>query len=873
MTRRWWSPLLRVYVAWITCAAFAITAAVAHAASSVVQYTYDAAGNIVAIERANPAPISISGVIPTSGPEGTVVSIVGRGFSATAAGNAVSFNGVAAAAVTVKSTSLLTVVVPAGATTGKIAITVAGNTATSAQDFVVTIPGAPTVSGIAPMIAAAGTAVTVTGTNFDPAAGATTVKLNQTLAAASSVTKTQLTFAVPPATGSGRIRVTTSLGSAESLADFIVPPAGIAASDVIATSRLVADGAAKSISLLAANKYGLLLFDGNAGDWLSFQVANFAVNPSGATIAYTVYKPDNTKLASGILSAANLSIHVPALPLAGTYSVLLATGNAQVGCDVRLEANRFVPADGTTLAVTRGIGQTTRALIAAVIGEQKAVMVSEMNTVPATSLGYTIALPNGSTFRNGGAFGLGTTTQLPPFTVTGTHSVVFTPGTATTLHGFKVGLLAGVTLAVDSPAFNLAIANPGEGARLNFSATVGENFGIGITGLVLTPATTTAIAFSVYRPDGTLLTAGSCQMDGTQCSANLTNLPVTGSYSIIVQPMNGATGSMQVWLSHDVPGTLVIASPFNLAIVRAGQNARLTFPGTAGSLLTLQVRGVVTTPPNQGLAVVVYQSDGSLFSYTHLTGAGQTIVMPALPVAGTYVVFIEPEAAYQGAARASMEVLLDPGQNLAVDGSTQDATLGVAGGSVRYTFAGTAGQNLGLGVSNMTFTPAVDASVSAYRPDGTAWFAISCNKTVGGCGRELANLPSSGTYGIVVQPYVGAIGNFSITLTTDVVGSLVPAVPLPLTLARPGQKGRATFVGRAGDAVSLAFTQIATQPVNQFVYLTVLKPDGTEVAATATASASASIAINSLPVSGTYQVLIQPVHYYTANVTVTLTAP
>ena len=73
--------------------------------------------------------------------------------------------------------------------------------------------------------------------------------------------------------------------------------------------------------------------------------------------------------------------------------------------------------------------------------------------------------------------------------------------------------------------------------------------------------------------------------------------------------------------------------------------------------------------------------------------------------------------------------------------------------------------------------------------------------------------------------------------------------------------------------MSLAFTQLATQPVNQFVYLTVLKPDGTEVAATATASASASIAINSLPVSGTYQVLIQPVHYYTANVTVTLTAP
>ena len=73
--------------------------------------------------------------------------------------------------------------------------------------------------------------------------------------------------------------------------------------------------------------------------------------------------------------------------------MLLATGIAQVSLEVRLESNVFVPTDGTTLAVARSAGQSTRALIAAAAGEQKALMVSGLTTVPAGSrLDYTIVV-------------------------------------------------------------------------------------------------------------------------------------------------------------------------------------------------------------------------------------------------------------------------------------------------------------------------------------------------------------------------------------------------------------------------------------------------------------------------------------------------
>ena len=313
--------------------------------------------------------------------------------------NTVSFNTMAAV-VTAASPTSLTVTVPAGASTGKVAVTVAGNTIVSAQDFVVTTAGAPTIASFAPQAGAAGTVVSVSGTNFDPAAGATTVKLNQNPAVASSVTPSTLAFAVPAGTGSGKIRVATPGGSGVSTADFIVPPGGIAAADILATTRLAADGPAQGIGLYATNKYGLVLFDGAAGAWMSLHVANFTITPASATIAYTIYKPDNAQLASGTLSGTSLSIHLPPLPMDGTYSLLLRTGLAQVSLDAKIETNRFVPTDAAPLDFARSAGQSTRALIAGVAGEQKAFMVSGLVTTPANSwLDITIALPNGSTFR------------------------------------------------------------------------------------------------------------------------------------------------------------------------------------------------------------------------------------------------------------------------------------------------------------------------------------------------------------------------------------------------------------------------------------------------------------------------------------------
>ena len=89
-----------------------------------------------------PSPVpTITAFNPTSGAVGTSVVITGTGFTGA---SAVTFGGTAATTFTVNSDTQITVTVPTGATTGPIAVTTPGGTATSSTDFTVGTGGPTT---------------------------------------------------------------------------------------------------------------------------------------------------------------------------------------------------------------------------------------------------------------------------------------------------------------------------------------------------------------------------------------------------------------------------------------------------------------------------------------------------------------------------------------------------------------------------------------------------------------------------------------------------------------------------------------------------------------------------------------------------------
>ncbi|MCX6873712.1 MAG: hypothetical protein NTW21_07875 [Verrucomicrobia bacterium] len=175
---------------------------------------------------------AISGLAPSSGAPGTTVSISGTNLGDA---TAVSFNGVIATSFTQTSGSLVTAVVPPGATTGLISVSTLVGTATSPGAFTVT-QAPPSISSFAPTSGSPGTSVTITGSGFTGAIG---VSFNLVAATYNIVSSTQIVAIVPQIASSGAIRVTTPAGTATSASSFTVQTPPPVANDNFADGQVV----------------------------------------------------------------------------------------------------------------------------------------------------------------------------------------------------------------------------------------------------------------------------------------------------------------------------------------------------------------------------------------------------------------------------------------------------------------------------------------------------------------------------------------------------------------------------------------------------------------------------------------------------------
>ena len=189
-------------------------------ATSITDTNFRGAAFAPVAAVAAPAP-TITSFTPTSGAAGATITVTGTNLTGA---TAVTLNGVAIIGFTVVSGTTVTFTVPATATTGTIAVTTPGGTATSTNSFTfVPATSAPTITSFTPASGPVGTTVTVTGTNFTGATGAT---LNSTAVSGFMVMSvTSVMFNVPTGATTGLIVVTTPGGTATSTTSFTVTPA------------------------------------------------------------------------------------------------------------------------------------------------------------------------------------------------------------------------------------------------------------------------------------------------------------------------------------------------------------------------------------------------------------------------------------------------------------------------------------------------------------------------------------------------------------------------------------------------------------------------------------------------------------------------
>ena len=152
-------------------------------------------------------PPAISFVTPNHGPVlgGTQITITGVDFG-TATGTTVTIGGKVAPIKTATATQLVVVSPPGSGAGDPIVVTVAGQISAASANAVFTYD-APTISNVAPTHGpiVGGTAVTITGTGFSPAFGATTVTIDGLPAPIMSINAsgTQIVVTAPPGPGTG----------------------------------------------------------------------------------------------------------------------------------------------------------------------------------------------------------------------------------------------------------------------------------------------------------------------------------------------------------------------------------------------------------------------------------------------------------------------------------------------------------------------------------------------------------------------------------------------------------------------------------------------------------------------------------------------
>ena len=142
--------------------------------------------------------------------------------SALSGATAVSFNGIAATSFSVVSATQMTATVPAGATSGPIAVTTPGGSGTSAASFTV-IP-TPAVTKLNRASGKRGDAVTISGAGFGVARGGSSVKFgSRACDKYLSWSDTRIKCKAPAKASYGKVKVTvTTAGGTSNAVNFRV---------------------------------------------------------------------------------------------------------------------------------------------------------------------------------------------------------------------------------------------------------------------------------------------------------------------------------------------------------------------------------------------------------------------------------------------------------------------------------------------------------------------------------------------------------------------------------------------------------------------------------------------------------------------------
>jgi hypothetical protein len=407
-----------------------------------------------------------------------------------------------------------------------------------------------------------------------------------------------------------------------------------------------------------------LAFDGAADQRVSLKLSDVTIGTSGCcSTKVSILNPDGSLLAiPTYVGTSGGFLDTKTLPVDGRYTIEVdpqsATGGSVTATlyDVPADAGGAIEPGGAPVTVTTTVpGQNAALFFPGSAGRRVSLKLTSVTIGSSccSSAKVSILRPDGVALAVPAAFGTNggflDTRTLPS---DGIYTVLLDPQAAAT--GDAIVTLYDVPPDVAAPIVpagapvNVSTTVPGQNVRIGFDGVAGQRVSLKLTGVSFGTSCCSGATVSILRPEGSTLVAPA--LFGTNGGfLDTKTLPITGSYTVVLDPQSNATGSATATL-YDVPaditGSLTVGGAAQtVALNVPGQNARLTFSGTAGQRVTLRLTGVTIGPSccTSSQVSVVNPSGNTLLSPTFFGTSGKSVALqPAL--SGTYTIVLDPQS-------------------------------------------------------------------------------------------------------------------------------------------------------------------------------------------------------------------------------------
>jgi hypothetical protein len=279
----------------------------------------------------------------------------------------------------------------------------------------------------------------------------------------------------------------------------------------------------------------------------------------------------------------------------------------------------------------------------------------------------------------------------------------------------------------------------------------------------------------LLRPNQSELTSAFICCGYTTDFLDAVSLPTDGDYTLVIDPAGTLTGSvsLQLYAINDVTGSIAAdGSAVNVALTTPGQRGVLTLTATAGQTLSAKMTALSPTSfPNSWTMTLV----GPIGPTATNRGSGNgccanTVAFMedvTLQDAGTYQLIVDPASNFIGSVAVRLYTVTHVTGTMPTNGTGVTVSLPTPGANAYLTFTGTQGQHVSFSGANGTIAYqewGCDVWTSLRDASNTLVPNSSVCMEPYGSGGPLT-LPSTGTYTLVVDPTLDAVGNLTLSLT------------------------------------------------------------------------------------------------------------